>query len=61
MDEVLCLVEGCASVPDDELTLDSRGLRLVFAACSEHAQDIRWGAVLPPSTELAGRGLIGPA
>jgi hypothetical protein len=55
-----CMVDGCGSEPDDRLTVNSNGLLLVYAICSEHAQDFRWGAIAVTPAEVT-RGLIGPA
>ncbi|MEF2978712.1 hypothetical protein [Subtercola sp. YIM 133946] len=57
---VECMIEGCRSDPDDRLTVNTNGLLLVYAVCTEHATDLRWNATAPVPTELT-RGLLGPA
>ncbi|QWT23381.1 hypothetical protein KPL76_11690 [Subtercola sp. PAMC28395] len=55
-----CMVDGCQALPDDEVTIDLYGLRMVYTICSEHAQDVRWGAPIEQDA-ATNRGLVGPA
>ncbi|CAN5390224.1 hypothetical protein BH09ACT6_BH09ACT6_17040 [soil metagenome] len=55
-----CMVEGCVALPDDEVTVDLFGLRMVYAICTEHAQDVRWGSPIDQAAATS-RGLVGPA
>ncbi|QWT24151.1 hypothetical protein KPL76_01575 [Subtercola sp. PAMC28395] len=53
-----CLIEACAVEADCVVTVESEGLRLRYAACSEHGYDISWGLVEVAPSPL-NRGLIG--
>ena len=53
-----CLVEGCLTEADCEVRVESAGLPLRYAACSEHGYDISWGFVEAAPGSL-NRGFIG--
>ncbi|MEA9986605.1 MULTISPECIES: hypothetical protein [Subtercola] len=58
MVKTACLVAGCGNSADDEITVNSHGILLAYAACSDHACEFRWGRQLP-GDEVAARGLLG--
>ncbi len=52
------MAEGCDREPVEEITVTDNGILLVYAVCSQHVRDLRWGAMV---AHPVNRGLIGLA